>query len=360
MTIQTLTKTLGFASFLALGAAASGCTADMGGSGDDTGGGGNNGGSNGSGANGGTLDATGKYKMTSTFDLATNVPGTAGTIVNGIIDATDSPDDPTHWLLDQIVAKLPSGTAKTLLQGAIPFVSGYLNDQVLQWAPDFVTTMVQVGNDFGQITKKFGLNETLDVTGSGTTYTSTRTAIGAHFNIGNQSFDLAFSAYSIANVVVPNVGITMDTSGGLAVADHKMALPYGGIMHMGLDAAIIPMVDSQAHNLNELFADKIDCTQVGTYINDALVSRFGFGPGAAIMTTACTGGLDAGANVIYAKINAVSATALEFDMTGTAQAADSNHDYKVDALNAGKWAGTLSYSGAPAPLAPATFVGSRM
>lgn len=359
--MNTTIKTFGFASLLALGAAASGCAGDMVGTGDDgTGSGTGGGGGGGGGTTGGALDATGKYKMTSTFDLATNVPGTIGVVVNDIIDATDSADDPTHWVLDQIVAKMPGGTAKTLLQSAIPFVSGYLNDRVLQWAPDFVTTMVQVGNDFGQITKKFGLNETLDVTGSATTYTATRTAIGAHFAIDNQSFDLAFSAYNVANVVVPNVGLTMNSSGGLAVADHKMAIPYGGIMHMGLDAAIIPMVDSNAHNLGELLADKIDCAAVGSYINSAINDQFGFSLGAGVFTTACTGGLHAGADLIYSKIDAVSATALEFDVTGTAQAADTNHDNKVDALNAGKWAGTLSYSGAPAPLAPATFTGARM
>jgi hypothetical protein len=136
-------------------------------------------------------------------------------------------------------------------------------------------------------------------------------------------------------------------------------LPYGGIIHIGLDAAIIPMVDSNAHNLGQLFADKIDCAAVGQYINDALVSNFGFGPGATAMQAACSAGLTAGANAIYAKIDAISSTALEFDTDGTAKATDTNHDYKVDALQTGKWEGTLSYAGTPAPLAPATFNGAR-
>ena len=356
-------KNLGYASILALGVAAAGCAADPTGTP-----GGNNGGSdNGGGDNGGSgsnqsLDATGKYSMQSTFDIATNVPGAAGTIVNDIIDATDSPDDPTHWVLQQLVNAMPNGTVKTLLNGAIPFVSGYLNDRVLSWAPDFVTTMVQVGNDFGDITKHFGLNETLEIAGGGVdgNYSGTRTALGAHFVINTQAFDLKFSDYQIANVVVPGIGITMDATGKLAVATHKLPLPYGGIIHMGLDAAVIPMVDPNASNLGELFADKIDCQAVGQYINDALVADLGFGPGASAMAAACTTGLTAGANAIYAKINAISATALEFDVDGTAKAADTNHDYKIDALQTGKWEGTLSYSGTPAPLAPATFSGARM
>ena len=78
------------------------------------------------------------------------------------------------------------------------------------------------------------------------------------------------------------------------------------------------------------------------------------------MQSACTAGLNAGANAIYAKLNCVSATALEFDVDGTAKGADTNHDYKVDALQTGKWEGMMKYSGTPAPLAPATFTGSRM
>jgi hypothetical protein len=362
---MTIIKNIGLASILALGAAASGCAAQSPGNGGDDGSGGAGGGGGGGGDGSGTpqsLDASGKYSMQSTFDIATNVPGTAGTIVNDIIDATDSPNDPTQWVLQQLVNALPNGTAKTLLNGALPFVSGYLNDQVLAWAPDFVTTMVQVGNDFGDITKHFGLNETLDITGGGVdgNYSGTRTALGAHFVINAQTFDLAFSDYQIANVVVPGIGITMDATGKLAVATHKLPLPYGGILHMGLDAAVIPMVDANAHNLGQLLADKVDCQTVGQDINDALVQELGFGPGASAMATACTAGLNAGANAIYSKINSISATALEFDVDGTAKAADTNHDYKIDALQTGKWEGTLSYSGTPAPLAPATFTGARM
>jgi len=32
----------------------------------------------------------------------------------------------------------------------------------------------------------------------------------------------------------------------------------------------------------------------------------------------------------------------------------------MDTIQTGKWAGTLSYAGTPAPLSTATFVGTRM
>src|SRR5450755_1713215 len=112
---MTTFKNLGYALILTLGTAAAGCAADPVGT---PGGGSDNGSDNGSDHGGGSgsnqaLDASGKYSMQSTFDIATNVPGTAGEIVNDIIDATDSPDDPTHWVLQQLVNAMPNGTVKT-------------------------------------------------------------------------------------------------------------------------------------------------------------------------------------------------------------------------------------------------------
>ena len=165
--MSTTLKNFGFVFTLALGAVITGCAADSPanptGGGSDTGGGGDTGGGDDVPT---PLDATGKYHVQSTFDIASNMPGTVGTVVNDFIAATDDADDPTHWILDQIIAQMPNGTLKNLLSGAEPFVAGYLNDQLLDIAPDFVTTIVEVGNDFGDMAKHFGLNETFDITGA--------------------------------------------------------------------------------------------------------------------------------------------------------------------------------------------------
>src|ERR1041384_3320468 len=102
------------------------------------------------------LDATGTYTVHSTFDLATNMPGTAGAVVNTIIAATDDGDDPSLWIIDQILAKLPDGTAKDLLEAAEVIGIGALNEQVKKLTPDFFSTMIQVGQDFGDLAKHVG------------------------------------------------------------------------------------------------------------------------------------------------------------------------------------------------------------
>ncbi|MBV8761288.1 MAG: hypothetical protein JO257_28585 [Deltaproteobacteria bacterium] len=357
--MSTTLKNFGFAFTLAIGAVLTGCAADSpanppGGS--TTGSGDNTGGDDAPHA----MDATGKYKVQSTFDIASNMPGTVGVVVNDFIAATDDPDDPTHWVLDQIIAQMPNGTLKSLLSGAEPFVAGYLNDQLLNIAPDFVTTILAVGNDFGDMAKHFGLNETLDVAKAGNDYTSVVTAFGVHFNINGNQTDLNFADYQIANIVDNNVGVQLDATGKLSIAEHKMPISYGKILRVGLDAVIIPAIDPNASNLQQLLANHIDCAAVGQAINDALTQQFGFGGGAGTWTSACTAGLNYGAQTIYSKISDIDSSALEFDLTGTAKAVDTNHDYKADALQTGKWTGTLSYAGTPAPLAAATFTGARM
>jgi hypothetical protein len=288
------------------------------------------------------------------------MPGTVGTVTNAFIAMTDGADDPSDWILEQIINQMPNGTLKNLANSARPFVAGYLNDRLLQFAPDFVTTIVQVGNDFGQIAKNFGLNEQLDVSGNVDAYSSKVSAVGVHFKVDNVETDVSFADHSIAAVTADNVGITLDTFGKLEIAEHKLPVSYGKVLRLGLDEVIIPSLDSNASNLNELLTDLVDCQAVGQYINDAIASQFGYGGGASTWATACTAGLGYGAQTIYTKIDGIDRSALEFGLTGIAMAVDANNDRKVDKIQTGKWSGTLSYSGTPAPLSTATFIGSRM
>lgn len=345
------TNRLAFALVLALAAVATGCGAsDPSAMGDGSGSGGGGGDDQPA-----ALDASGTYTMHSTFDLATNMPGTAGTVVNTIIAATQGSDNPTRWIIDQILAQLPDGTIKTALNTAKEFVVGFLNDKLKDVTPDFVDTMLLVGNDFGDIAKHFGLNETLDLTKSGNDYTAVHTVVGVHYKLDNQEGDFTLANYHVANVVVNNVGVKMDPTGQMTIAAHQVPLAYGQLLRLGLDAAIIPMIDASAHNLNDLLAHKIDCTQVGTAIFDAI--NFG---SAKLFADACTAGLAAGAGFVYAKIAAIDGSALQFSLTGTARGVDKNSDRKIDVIQAGSWSGSLAYGTAPSPLAPATFTGQRM
>ena len=354
--MSTLTKNLAFAFTLAIGAVATGCAADSPDNDDPN----NPDNPNNPDGTPKQLDASGKYQMRSSFDLATNAPGKVGEVTRLIIDATDSPEDPSLWVIEQIINQMPSGTFKNVLTSSKGFIAGFVNDRVLDLAPDFVSTMVQVGQDFGQIAKNFGLNETLEVSKAADGYTAVHTALGAHFKIDNIESDHAFAAFSVPNIVVPNVGVTLDQTGNLGIADHKLGITYGSVLRVGLDGAIIPMIDPTAANLGQLLQHKVDCAKVGLAVRDAIASVIGYGGSAGTYETACNAGLVAGANVIYSKIADIDSSALEFGLTGAAKALDKNGDKAVDSIQTGAWTGNLSYAGTPAPLAGATFYAERM
>jgi hypothetical protein len=330
---------------LALGVTAAGCAANAP-DGDDDGGG------SGSGSETIPTSPEGKYSMTSDYDVATNMPGTAGDVVNSFIDATNSPDDPTHWILDQLIAQLPDGTVKNVLKSSIPFVAGYLNDRLLDVAPDFVVTIRDVGNKFGQIAQHFGMKETLEVAANGQ---ATKTVTGMHFVVDTIELDYAFKDYNLTDISIPGVVVQLDQTGKLTIGEHKVPVSYGKVMRLALDEVIIPFVDPSAVTLEDLLKKIVNCHNVGIYVYEAI----GIGS-ASTFESACNSGLHSGAQAIYTQIGKVDTAALEFGVTGIAKGLDSNHDGKMDKIQTGAWSGTLTYSGSAAPLARGTFIGSRL
>ena len=356
---MTTLKNSTFTFVLAIGAALAGCAADAtqggmgGGSGSGMGSGDGSGSGSGSGSGGETQSLTlaGKYSVQSQFDISQNMPGTVGTVFNNF---TAAASDPGKWLLDLIISKT-SGIVQQGLQLAEPFLSGYIDDQINQYAPAFVQTIEQVGSDLGQMAQKFGVNETYDVTGGSGAYTAVDTAVGLHFKVDSLEEDFAFSDYNEQNIVVNNVPVTLDASGKLSIGEHQLPVSYGKVIRLGLDNMVIPNVDPNASDLGTLLTDLIDCDSVG----QALADNVGL-IGQSTWSSLCTAGLQAGAQEIYTQINNIDSSALTFDLTGAAKAVDTDHDYKADSLQLGKWTGTLSYAGTPAPLAAATFTGAKM
>ncbi|HTL34013.1 MAG TPA: hypothetical protein VL326_12850 [Kofleriaceae bacterium] len=302
------------------------------------------------------MDAQGTYRVNSTFDIATNMPGTAGTILNGIIDATDSPDDPMSWLLDQMLAQMSPGTLKDILVAGKPFVAGYLNDRLHDLAPDLMDKLTEVGQRMAQLTKHFGLNEKLQVSSVDQTYIARVTADGVRFTIDGTVTDLDFLTNNIDDVVANDVFITYDKGASrLGIGDHTLPLPYGKIVRLGLDVAVIPAIDPNAHNLGELIDHAVNCAGVGQSISDAL----GFGS-AAFWGAACHSGVNAGANLLYNQIADQNAK-LSLQLVGSSRAADTNNDYKLDKLLFGTWQGSMTYDADNATLAqPAEYDGARM
>ncbi len=298
------------------------------------------------------LTPEGRFSVQSDFDLATNLPGTAGTVVNYFIQATDDPDDPTRFIVEKLVAALPNGSIKNTLNGAIPFVAGYLNDRLLQVAPDFVGKIVEVGDAFGQVAHHFGTIEVLDIQANGA---AVKTVQGLHFKVDNVDLDFNFKDYGMQDVKVDGLTVQLEPSGKLNFSQHKVGLKYGQILKLALDQAIIPMIDPSAQNLGDLLKNLVNCQAVGTYVYQAV----GIGS-ASTFESACNAGLAAAGPALYNQLDNIDGSALEFGLAGTARGIDKNKDGKMDDIATGTWTGELKYAGTPAPLAAAKFFGTKM
>ena len=297
------------------------------------------------------LSPAGKFAVTSDFDIASNMPGTVGAVTNAFIQATDGPDDPTRYIVDLLCNQL-SGTAKSVCSGASAGLAGYLNDRLLEVAPDFVTKIIDVGNKFGQVAKHFGTLETLEIDATGKTV---HTMTGVHFKIDSTELDFAFADYQMTNTRVDGITTTLDKLGKLSVTSHKMPVSYGKLLKLALNEMIIPMIDPTATDLKDLLTNAVNCQAIGQDVYDylGLLSPSTF-------ESACTAGLSAASGLIYNQIANIDGSALEFGIAGTAKGIDSNKDGKMDKIQTGKWGGTLSYAGTPAPLSTATFFGASM
>jgi hypothetical protein len=304
------------------------------------------------------LSADGRYLVRSRFDLARHLPGNVGIVVDVILSATDDANDPVGYIYDRVVDGMSDGIIKSALRAAGPLVTGYLNDRILEVAPDFVPRMVVLGHRFGQLARTLGTISELRIASSSWGTFSTHIVNGVEFTLSDSGVLLErqfrFVDHGIADIRADHVVTTLDPSGELSIDPHIIAVSFGQLMKIGLDEMIIPLLDREAHNLNELLRSLVDCHQVGLAVFTAL--HLGT---VATFESACSRGLDAGADFIYDKIADIDSSALQLELSGFATAVDRNRDGATDDLEPGIWTGTVRYATTPVPLGTATFTGRR-
>ena len=299
------------------------------------------------------LTAEGRFNVQSEFDLATNVPGTVGQVVNYFIAATDDPDDPTKFLVDELVKALPDGSVKNFVKNSAPFVTGYLNERLLEVAPQLLDKVIDIGNAFGDCAKHFGTIETLEINAAGQ---AVKTITGFHFEIDQVPMDFMLKDYGIAEIKVEGVQVMLEQSGKLTIMDHKVGIKYGAALKLAIDKAIIPMIDPAAQNVGDILKKAVNCQKVGQYVYDAV----GLGSPSTFQS-ACTAGLTAASGALYSKLLSMDGNALELGITGVARAVDKNRDGKMDEMQTGTWTGSLSYAASPATLPDgAKFFGTKL
>jgi hypothetical protein len=301
----------------------------------------------------GPLDPRGRYRVDSKFDIVSGLPGAVGQVTSTFIDMTDSPYDPATFLLDRAVNSISDSTTRAFINGARPGLDAIVNDALRAGSPDIVNDLLEVGNDFGQIARKFGTRSTLEVTAASEGFASAHTLTHVVFTVDGNSSQFLFADMGMTDLAAPNVGY-QQTDDRTDIAGHQFPLSYGSVLMVGLEQAIIPAVDPSATDLQTFFTNLIDCNAVGAEIADYM----GFGS-TSLYAGACRLGIGYATSYVEGRILSLNNSAMVMSISGNARPQDTNGDRKIDVLQSGIWTGSMTYGNQPVTLGASTFRGDR-
>jgi hypothetical protein len=269
----------------------------------------------------------GSFALSSELTLA--VPDDATPLIATLADATDGPDDPARYLVDHMIATLPDGTMKKLALSVAPYVAAYVSARLEDVAPQLAPGIAALANGVLRIATHLGTVETLRIDGSGN---AVRTITGVRFTVGPTPTVVSFAGSGLADITVATHA-TLDAAGHLSLAAHSHALPYGALLRLGLDRAVVPSALPGADDLPAALAALVDCDALGAVVAD----RIGLGA-PALYRDACRTAMTALASELDERLAAIGD--LSLTVAGAATAIDLDGGGTIDELTTGGWTAT--------------------
>jgi hypothetical protein len=250
---------------------------------------------------------------------------------------TDDPTDPATWVIDQLLAQVNSPTVTSAIGSLRPGLDVVLNEALLHDTPGFVATIIDVGDDLGQVARRFGAVSTLTVAND-----PDSGLVGAHafdafrFDVEGQDFEYSMTELELEASQTEGIPMQLRGKTRLSIAKHELPVAYGHLMVFVLDHAIIPSIAPGAHDLGELLTSLVDCASVGSL----LATRIGGPP--VLYEVACKAGLTVGGALIEQQLDGVQAQA-QLGIAGEARPKDESGDGRIDRLDFGQWEGALTF-----------------
>jgi hypothetical protein len=288
----------------------------------------------------------GVFAVASRLDV--QVPAPAAPVLAALTAATDGADDPARHLVDCMVATLPDGPVKALAERVAPYLAAYLNARLVDIAPRFVTGIDAMATGLSRLATHLGTIETLRIDAGGA---ALRTITGLRFDLGAAPIAVTFADAGLPEITV-GLRVALDATGQIKLSQHAHRMPYGAMLRLGLERAVVPGVEPGARDLASALGKLVDCARVGGLVAE----RVGLGS-ASLYTTACRAGMTAIASEIEARIAAIDDSELGLDVAGTAVGFDADGDGTMDELRTGTWSGSLYSAQARVPVATASFTG---
>jgi hypothetical protein len=288
----------------------------------------------------------GSFAVTSAIEFG--APPAAAAVITALTAASDGPDDPARFVLDRMIASLPDGPVRTAAQGAAPYLAAYLEDRLDDLAPALAPGLAAIAGGLGRIAGRFDTRETLQIDATGR---AVRTITGVSFTPGATAIAVDFADAGLTDIAI-ELGAALD-GGRITLGEHGHALPWGKLLQLGLDRAVLVGVVPGARDLGQALAQLIDCDRLGGAIAVALAGS------PAPYRAACRAGVIAIAAEIETQIAAIDEAPLAIEFAGVAEGIDLNGDGTMDELRTGRWSGTLSVAGSRAPITAASFTGKK-
>jgi len=279
------------------------------------------------------LDVAGTYTLRSTYSLS-SPPAAAATMLAELSRATDGPDDPSRFLIDRVVARLPEGRTQVIAAAVAPYLAAYVQARIDQVAPELASGLRALGDGLDRVARRWATSEELAIGRDGR---ATRLVTGLDFD----GVAVAFEAMGAGDIETSaNIALDRDR---LTLGEHSADLPYGLVLRAGIDRVIVPRVVPGATTLDVALARLVDCARLGEVASEYV----GLGS-AELYAGACRVALTRLASEIYERLDVGPA---RMTVSGVARVVDLDGDGPVDIITAGTWTGTVGN----APLAQSTF-----
>lgn len=309
---------------------------------------------------------TGTFQLASQFDIQGSFEGSNfATALNVINELSDDPDDPGKYIVDAIIDEISKEVSNQVLTTMAdvlkPTLYVEVNKILTQVAPKLVADLKQISADLAALARKF---QTISHLVSATPQEADKLMTVDHsleqiaWTLHGKSVAYSFAQLAQPTPTVKGIEITPGTNiSGVAIGEHTFTFKFGTFILVALNDLVIPYVNSNASSLDDLLATFVDCTDVGTTINDTI----GVG-GIALWSGACTMAMKAATAYVEAEIVNIDLDDTYLLIAGQAKFGDENADGFYDQMTDGLWTGTLQVNKAITVIGGPTntFTGKRI
>lgn len=295
------------------------------------------------------LEVAGTYQMTSTFAMASALPGQAGELANLVVDLFYNPGP---FLIDMMTMQAEAYVGPWVTDVAFGLFEDALADIVadvlLNTSPDWVQDLFVVAQDLVQIVNTLTLTSELHLTVAGGVgpYSLQGVLEWQLLNLQWESGVYQFTPQQLADTAVP-IAITSSQFTGVATFDQLLIDAYTIDLNLGklvlliMNEILVPAV-APYNDVEELVYSIIDCQAVADGVSESVLDANGLTHDD--VESFCEGAVDLMVSPVENVLAGLSVDS-DLQVQGVCDLVDDEGDLIVDRLENGLWSGQTQVSG---------------